>query len=304
MKIFTVRNTQQYLKIYLFDHVVFYKKKIPLENNQSCSSESDEPLRIENWGVIPDNDKCIILGNGPSCKELIDNHYDKIKNMIKFAMNFSMVSDYYFKIKPDFHIFMDPTCIDESSKPIHYDKINMLNQVDWSLTILLPSYFGKNNFITETIKNDNIKFLFINTEHNDIMKFSDYAFKKWSSNELCPRVQNVVISAIYFSINIGIKDIFLTGVEHNFFNNLIMGEDNILYVNTNSHFYDKLDNKNYKPQYHHDRKSTFTIAEYMNAMYLTFNGYDMLKEYAEYMECNIYNLTLTSFIDSFPKIKW
>lgn len=216
--------------------------------------------------------------------------------MIKFSVNQFPCTDYFYKIKPDFHVLMDPAYRVDSGL-VYMETMNNLNKVDWPLTVIMPMYFGQKNFVTDTVVNDMVKFKFFNTEHNNITEFSNNILYKWASNELCPRVQNVIIGVIYFAINIGIKNIFLSGVEFDLFKTYIVDENNMLYRNKNCHFYDEANKTELIA-------IPMNMKESLQRFIYALNSFEMLKEYAKYAGCNIYNLTLNSYIDVYKKVKW
>ena len=130
-------------------------------------------------------------------------------------------------------------------------------------------------------------------------KFKNFCYK---CNLASPHIQNVLVAALYLSINIGFKKIYLVGADHSWMQNVFVNKRNVL-LTSDEHFYDK-ESTNAKPWYKDAAQTdTFKMHEIMLAMYKTFSGYYVLKEYAKLFNANIYNCSEISYIDAFERRK-
>lgn len=270
-------------------------------------------LRILKYRVLPiqivqhkkknkqDND-ILILGTGPSLNDFLDTgEFSKTY----FAVNDFCLNKAFELVKPRYYFIADPAFLDGENLAERFQVLqkkvhsNLLNKVSWELTIFIPK-FAKNIEQWEKLseKNINIKIQKVNT--NTIEGFDNISYYLYKKNYGMPLVQNVIIGAIFLSINLDYKNIYLTGVEHSLHEGIMVNQKSQLCIRTN-HF-DK--NENYKLYYNGvDKNKIFKIHEFFLAWSRTFEGYHVLKKYADYMNVNIYNTTLKSYIDAFKKIK-
>ena len=108
----------------------------------------------------------------------------------------------------------------------------------------------------------------------------------------CFAPQNVVLAGMFYAITKGVKNIYLIGVEMDFFKKIAVTDQNNI-VSESIHHYGK---KNYTyPQ------NQFKISEFLWSIYNTFKQFDIASEYAKEMKSNVINLTPDSMLDMFNK---
>lgn len=242
------------------------------------------------------HDRCLILGNGPSLIDALENskgcldHYDLI------AVNHFATSPEYVKYRPNKYVLCDPAFwFDESFKE-HFPKVNcfyktLVEVTEWPLEIYLPYQANK----CETIKE-----YFLNNSLLAIKYYNKTRFEGWGQNVVyqkqwgMPRTQNVLIAALMLAIYSGYDIIYLAGADNDWMHNLWVDEMNNLRLN-DIHYYDN------NAAVNNARFLTGSIVDQMCSLYYTFSGYQHINHFASKNNCKIFNASPNSFIDTFPK---
>lgn len=258
-----------------------------------------------NLKLISDSGGCYVLGNGPSLKHDLDVNLDFLKKEKTFAVNHFVKSRFYIVLKPKYYVLADPnfwinTGLANKIKA-EEDCLSTLKAIkentNWELTILIP-YAAKKYFLDFFKDNGLIKIICYNTTVIPTelpSSFINYLFKE---NLASPRVQNVLIAAVYTSLNIGFKEINILGADHSWTKELVVNENNQVGC-IDDHFYHsetpslrlytRYDGVNYK------------MHELLRDFAYMFEGYHILKKYADYKGAKIYNRSKGSFIDAFER---
>ncbi len=237
------------------------------------------------------SEKLLILANGPSLKEIIDtiplnNGYD-----IRVVNDFCRYPT-FFSIKPSSYVFADPLFF--SNTPRAQEVIQLLSKVDWEMRLYVPLAFMAN--IRQKINNSNLKIIPYNsTPYYGWKSVRNYFLKKGFT---MPRPQNVLIPSIFIGINEGYKVIELYGVDHSWTKEIRVNNKNQVCM-TDSHFYDA-SKVALKPFLKYDG-SEYLMAELLRDLAWMFDGYYILREYADSVGCRIINKTPNSFIDAFER---
>lgn len=239
-----------------------------------------------------------ILGNGNSLNEKIKSFTNG--NVEYMVVNRHVLSDSYSFIKPKYYVLADEHFF------IRDEGLNILKKIKkmtkWKLRLFVPFSHNIVNVINLMFLNDkNIEIVYYNATCS---QFYDIGIKSliyflYDKNLLVPRIQNVIVAAIYLGINMNYKNIELYGVEHSWTKYLYVDENNDLCL-YNSHFYDKqeIEGKKVKDiQYNPNVKLHSELRDYANM----FASYWLLNEYAKSKEVEIINCTKGSFIDAFKR---
>lgn len=236
-----------------------------------------------------------ILANGPSLNEEINEIFSSGKYLEDvLVVNFFLESDLFTKIRPKYYCLADPRFnkenkLTERTKGVFKD----LNEfVDWPMSLFVWNQAV--DMISEYISNPNIKIIGLS-----ILKFEGFEnkrYKYYAKGTAVPSYVNVTIMAIYAMLNLGYSTIYLYGVDHTFLNSLIVGDDNVLYVE-DKHFYGV---KRVVAEYHLDG-TPWTVAEFIFDKYLTFVEHEIMRGYADYLGAQIINCTKDSWIDAYVR---
>lgn len=101
--------------------------------------------------------------------------------------------------------------------------------------------------------------------------------------------------ASYVALNMGFSDIYLYGVEHTFFENMGVDDENRLYL-TDSHFYGS------EKRYVLRDGQHWHIKDWLYDKYLTFLEHERIRGYADYLGATIVNCTKNSLIDAYVRL--
>jgi hypothetical protein len=95
------------------------------------------------------------------------------------------------------------------------------------------------------------------------------------------------------------KKIFIFGADHSWHEEIKVDYSNKVTVN-HEHFYDKGEYR--LPMYKLDGEEYY-IHDVFRKLYLAFKGYFVLRDYAKSLNAEIFNASIRSYIDAFPKVK-
>jgi hypothetical protein len=251
---------------------------------------------------------CLVIGNGPSLLNDINEIFKKRDNWDIMCVNDFVLSEHYETIKPEYYILFDPfywielNVMEEKREQILND---LINKTDWKLELYIPfeakknkRYFGEHGIF----KGTNISLRFFNRTYVDgARKFKYLLFDK---NLGIPWSQNVLVAALYLSIFLNYKKVFVVGADHSWHEDLIFRSDNSVTV-YQKHFYDIDKSDSERVEIHKISKnleSDYKIHELFFAWAKMFEGYWEIRKYAEHKNCQIINLSSKSYIDAFPRM--
>lgn len=243
------------------------------------------------------NQSIRILATGPSLKnELIElRECGILGSEPLFVMNFFALTDLFTELKPTRYCLADPGYFKDK---VMIDKIKELYRVlnslvDWPMSLYVPNVSLKEARIK--ITNDNITIIPISTLHFEGFEcYRNYFYKIGFAT---PSFVNVLMMVEYVCLNEGFSNLFLYGADHSFLSGLVVGDDNILYVEDN-HFYGS---ERVVADIHIDG-TPWRVAEFIYDKYLTFVEHDIMRHYADYLGAEIINCTKCSCIDSYKRI--
>lgn len=211
-----------------------------------------------------------------------------------FVMNFFAFHELFTELKPTRYCLADPAFYKDK---IMVDKVQNLfdtlnNNVGWPMTLYVPNVSEKEAKIK--IINKNIKICPVSTLHFEgFESFRNYFYKKgWAT----PSFVNVLMMIEYVCLNEGFSKIYLYGSDHSFLKGIVVGDDNVLYVE-DKHFYGT---ERLIADVHTDG-TPWRVAEFIYDKYLTFIEHDVMRHYADYIGAEIINCTKGSWIDSYVR---
>jgi len=111
-------------------------------------------------------------------------------------------------------------------------------------------------------------------------------------------MQNVLNLCVLVEINMKYSEVNIIGADHSWTKDLIVNDSNIVCM-SNYHF---TDNDKLEPTpIPMVNGEYFKMHEILRAFAQMFEGYQILRKYAEYNNVKIFNRTPNSFIDAFEK---
>ena len=252
-----------------------------------------KPLKLMNHvEQVESAENCLVLGNGPSIRNSLDEILKKRSTSQVMALNFFCNSEEFFLIKPEYYCICDPVIFNSNkgfdllpSKMKSF--IENLNEIDWICSLYFPSHFN-HQYVLNKIENPNVKKIEYNsTTLNGKTKITNWFYRK---NLGMPTPESVIIPAIFLSINNQFKRIYIYGVDHTWAKFIEVDENN----NSSfllEHFWGKDDRT----------KSDRNISSFFKSQHRLFNSHDQLEIYAKSRNIKIINKTNTSLIDSYDR---
>lgn len=248
------------------------------------------------------NEKIFILGNGPSLKENLANDMELLKENDIFCVNTFCLSSYFIDIKPRFYIFLDPAYFIKLGTAEKFIKLqesiieSLFQNVEWNMEIFIPNITDmKQQWYELHKKNPKLKIIYFNNNPAEgFILVKHFLFKR---NLALPKPQNVLVGAIYLSINMQYKNVYLLGADHSWTEDLRVNDNNQLYL-VDKHFDSEEKKLFYKGV---KSKELWKMHEILGAWSIVFKSYNELELYARKSKVNIINLTKESYIDSFKR---
>lgn len=241
-----------------------------------------------------------ILANGPSLNSVIENQLDQIFDGDIIMVNDAPLSHHFEKIKPCYHILADPIYWDNSAQARAIgDPIMdaLIAKTTWSLVLFIPYVSAERYNFRERLKTNN--HITVTLYHSATWNgFKSYTHTIYSMGLSMPRLQNVVVGAIFNGINMGYKHIDLYGVEHSYLTNLCVNENNQVCLKF-PRFYEDESEAILQPWYKNDEP--YKMHEILRDVANMFESYHQLSIYAIEKNVQIINHTKESFIDAFKR---
>lgn len=231
----------------------------------------------------------IIMGNGPSFRDTIDNHLDILCQNDTLAVNFAANSPEFFQIKPRYYTLADPLFFEDSDAENMIALYDNLNKVDWQMTLIIPVK------APAKVKNPNITVERFNMVGVDGARWLKHIL--FDSRMAMPRPRNVLIPSIMAAIWLGYKEIYLVGADHSWMKSISVDNDNHV-VSIQTHFY-KDSNKELGRK--RDLFANVKLHEVAHSYYTAFKAYHTILDYITPKGIKIYNATPESFIDAFER---
>ena len=251
---------------------------------------------------LKENGSCLILGNGPSAKETLEQYLPQVKQMTCICVNMFASNSEFEVIRPKYYVLLDPAFIDINHTTASKLLNDLAQKTSWALTLIVPYHFKKVAYFRELFNsNPNISLHYFNYTIADGFEPLNYALYEVGLG--MPLCQNVLVATIFQSIRMGFTEIYLTGADHSWNENLrVSDEDNTLYLN-DDHFYGER-KRNLSTEFggiNRDKESQ--IAKQFLSYYKVFKGHEKLANYARKKHTKIVNISSHSNIDVYQRGK-
>ena len=242
--------------------------------------------------AIQQSTPLIILGNGPSLRQNIDNDLELLQSSDTLAVNFAANSPEFAKLHPTYYVLADPHFFANPDDPNVSRLITNLGNVDWKLTLFVPVGAHIPSSLHES-RNISIKrFNFLAAE--GFPAFERFAFRHHLG---MPRPRNVLIPSIMVGMWLGYTEIYIIGADHSWTRTLSVDDDNRV-VSVQPHFYKEDDREisRIKKAY-----LSLPLHSILDSFRIAFLSYHRIQDYAVHTGVKIYNSTPGSFIDAFQR---
>jgi hypothetical protein len=174
---------------------------------------------------------------------------------------------------------------------------NLHSKTTWKMTLLVPFRAKKSVAFQQLLaSNPNLDAAYFNQTPIEGLPFwSHWGYRKgWGM----PRPHNVLIPCIMVGIRLGYRHIALVGADHSWLSDLSVNESNEALLR-HVHYYDT---EGSKPMKMEDRiQQPRKLHEIIHKFYLSFEGYWLIKKFAERHRIRIVNASKTSMIDAFDR---
>ena len=254
------------------------------------------------------SENVIIMGNGPSLNQSLNNYKPQILKNDRMAVNFFASTDLYEIIRPNIYVFADPAFffIPENQKEAIESLLErIIKTTSWDMRMIIPLSAREAPIVKTLQQNTNIKIDYYLNSYQDCGKKSK--FEAWDENLIGPPAQNVLNVALYLALFWGYKETYLIGADSSFLEDLrVDQETNELYT-IDTHFYNNKevhsDKKFYDQKKRGRSRKDWKLHELIYAHGRMFEYYSELKEYADYKGLKVYNASEYSWINVFERKK-
>jgi len=254
----------------------------------------------------------IILGNGPSLNETLRHQYF-FHDKELLCVNYFCRTEEFAELKPSFYVITSlEYFFNEEKKEFAIERRRTLESIaeitDWPMTFFVPAKAKSQREWKSIFENNkNISIYYFNT--TPISGFNFFTHFCYKNNWGMPRPHNVLIPSLMLGIRMKFKNIYITGADHSWLQELFVDSDNEVLL-SQKHFYDKQAQKqeHYRdmsipqPMYHGGSTKTRKLHEVLEKFYYTFRSYWRIKSFAEDNSVKIYNITTESYIDAFERV--
>ena len=246
--------------------------------------------------------ECVILGNGPSLTQSIEEHKTLLANSDLFSVNFFCTTEEYTQLKPRFLVAAAPEFYLEKLNDFYRDFIpgfykGLIDNTQWDLEIFMPVEAKKYSHWKKQIQGNNK--IHVNYYNNTPVEGFE-GLTHWAINNGLgmPRPHNVLIPTIIMALRMGYEKIHLIGADHSWLKDLWVDDNNLVMLRQ-KHFYDEASAKA-NPMYKKGQ-DTRKLHEALQKFVISFEAYFTLEKFAKKKGQRIINLTPGSFIDAFER---
>lgn len=232
----------------------------------------------------------IIMGNGPSLRDVIAEKESELVSGDSMAVNFAANTSEFFRLRPRRYILADPHFFHGAATDPNVSRLwDNIRKADWPMTLHVPV----GTHLPELPTNVGVV-RFNMTPGEGLDAVCHPLFRRGLA---MPRPRNVLIPAIMEGIRAGYREIVLMGADHSWPHTLYVDDDNRV-VTVQPHFYE--DNKKEL-----DRVAGvyagLHIHDVLGSMVVAFRSYHEIRRYADRLGVRILNATPGSLIDAFPR---
>lgn len=239
--------------------------------------------------------RIIVLGNGPSLKQTIEEHAQLLRQEPTLAVNFMANSPAFADLKPDYYVIADPLFFEQTSLENVEKLWREIARIDWPMTLVVPTKRLKTVKRLVGDKNSNIKYATFN--YLGAEGFPWLEARLYDCRRAMPRPRNVLIPAIMTAISAGYNEIDIVGADHSWMETIRVTDENHV-VSVQPHFY-----KDSKAELRRSEEAYkgYRLHQIVESFAIAFKSYHTLQRYAKRRGINIYNATPGSYIDAFER---
>jgi len=238
------------------------------------------------------HDRCIIMGNGPSLKPLLEKNANQLGNYDLIAVNYMGLHPEFMIYKPNIYVLCDWGFwrYKELPESVQVKKLYefIAQNVTWQLQLYFPYQAKKTKEINEILsKNPNIRIGYYNMTKVEGYKWFQHMMVKRQWGMF--RAENVVVASILLAMFSEYKQINLMGVDADWMKDVWVDEQNFIKI-IDKHFYGNA-----------EHTSAVKMHNAYLSLYYLFNSYYNIEQYSQQKQISIINLNPLSFVNVFKK---
>ena len=252
--------------------------------------------------TIGEGKSLYILANGPSLSQMYEENIDFFVNKNVLCVNRIAETEFYTKLKPLIYVLIDGIPLgtdhnmtEEEKNVARVTRENIVNKTDWEMYLLLPYASKGSRLAKEASENKHIHVVFVNTSvYKGESRVIEYYL--WNKFWCCPRMDNVLVASIFYSILMRFDEIFLYGADHDWIKSIEVDDKNRVFT-YDRHAYKEDDKKN--PCRIPNENRCMKLGELLEGWSSVWSTYYKLDDFAKNNKVAIYNATKNSLIDAF-----
>lgn len=266
----------------------------------SSLSKDSKTLKKINFNKV--HNKAIVLGNGPSLKNDLDDIASKKDNYDVICVNNFCSSPYYEVFKPVMYVFLDGYFFSDDA---HIDWVEqrektfkIINETtNWPMQIFLPANADE-SILKDIITNENIQIIKFRVSQfvSENLKLNDFMY---ATGFFGPYQCNVLIYAIYLAVWARYNIVDIYGADLSFHNDVQVNQINNKLYMTFKHFNskDKIEflRRGYK------KEGNETMFYMLDGQAKTFKAHELIESFSEKLDVKIYNKSSVSLIDAYSR---
>ena len=222
------------------DITIFIKGLVDIGSiTYSLLSGIGAPLVSSSLNKSNNSPNAILVGNGPSLKDDLDEILSQRQGKSLFCVNYFATTSLFTKFKPEYYVLADPIFwrqdITDSFKLRNEELFDRLQDVDWEMTLIcqkkgfqqISRIFRDHQFIkTSWVESRARQF---NLTGLNLMAL------KW---KICsPYIINVLVMSLWCAIELNFKDIAIYGADFSGFKDISVDQQTNQVATDSSHFY-------------------------------------------------------------------
>ena len=245
-----------------------------------------------------DRDELLILANGPSLQQTVDQASDFVAGKTLLAVNFCVTSPLFERLRPQLYLIADPLfwIVPEKRQQLFG---TLADKTTWDMYFFVPVRALKNKEWQPLLAgNPHIKLCIYNTTPIEgFQGFCNWVFRRgWG----VPRPHNVLIPSIAIALRLPFHRIYLAGADHSWLPEIRVTDDNVVLMHQ-KHFYDR--NTSQAATVKQENLHSARLYTILYHMYVAFKSYFVLEAYARSLGKEVINITPGSYIDAFKRMK-
>lgn len=273
--------------------------------------------------LLANEKNIIIISNGKSAKNDLAK-LTKLKSIPSlFCVNSFALEPEFEKLKPKYYLLLDYGWFEFNSTEINDPKThprvmiqpefeNLLRRIiefwekieniSWDMTLFIPTIYKK-KYIIEKLLNSKSKIKFHFFNYSVFKSFPTIEKTIFNSGLATVQCENVINAALFLSIRHEVKNIYLTGIDHDFHLLSTVDQKNNLLI-SESHFYDT-ENQKSNPLVVLNKKTNryegVKLYSFFDSQKKLHLSYSKLKNYAVQNKIRVYNVSEFSFVQEFER---